>query len=85
MFGDIVGNEYEETIINIIKNDIQRVIERKSNDPKKYNDIIQRLYLQFREYGESHRLQFFFDLLYIIDKWNREMLEKGENYETAVN
>ena len=73
IFGDIVGNEYEETVINIIKNDIQRVIERKSNYPQKYNDIIQRLYLQFRQYRKSHRLQLFFDLLHIIDKWNREM------------
>lgn len=87
-FGTKIPVGDDEYILEIIKNDMRRILSRKIKNNtvnvEKYVDELYELYLMFTEDGAYKRLinsPYFFNMLHIMDKWATELKGGRENNE----
>lgn len=86
-FGTEIPVGDDEYILEIIKNDMRRILSRKIKNNtvnvEQYVDELDRLYLMFTEddaYGRLINSPYFFNMLHIMDKWATELKgERGSN------
>ena len=82
VFGMEVDSE-QEVINTIIYNDMKMLLKTKCRKEaiEKYKESFDVLYSQFTERGGKImkiNSKYFFELLYIIDKWATELKQKGK-------